>query len=124
MTKTSTGVQDLRRRIATKAKAEPGHRFWGLYSHVWKHDVLMEAYRSAKANRGSPGFDEKCFEDVENEGLQNLIESLSSELRNGTYKHLPLREIKIPKDNGKVRIIKIACIRDRVVQGALKIVLE
>jgi RNA-directed DNA polymerase len=124
MTKTSTGVQELRRRIATKAKAEPDHRFWGLYSHVRKHDVLMEAYRDAKANRGAHGVDGKTFEDVENEGLQILIETLSQELCEGTYRHSPLREVRIPKDNGKERIIKIACIRDRIVQGALKTILE
>jgi len=124
MIKTSIGVQALQRRIATRAKAEPGHRFWGLYCHVWKHDVLLESYRQAKANRGSHGIDGKSFDDVENEGVLNLIESLSRELREGTYRHMPLREVRIPKDNGKERIIKIACIRDRVVQGALKTLLE
>jgi RNA-directed DNA polymerase len=52
MTTTSIGVQELRTRIGAKAKAEPQHRFWGLYTHVWKLDVLREAYRLAKENNG------------------------------------------------------------------------
>ena len=55
MTKTSIGVQELRKRIGEKAKAAPEHRFWGLYAHVWKLDVLGEAYRLAKQNNGAPG---------------------------------------------------------------------
>ena len=88
MTKTSTGVQELRRRIATKAKADANHRFWGLYCHVWKQDVLHEAYRAAKANRGAAGSDNKNFTDVEVEGVGQLIEALSQELQNCTYKPL------------------------------------
>jgi len=124
MRKTSLGVQDLRRRIATKAKAEANHRFWGLYCHVWKLDVLLEAYRQAKANKGAPGSDGITFADVENQGLYQLIETLSTELKESTYIPLPLRIVKIPKGDGKERTIKIAAIRDRIVQGALKIVLE
>lgn len=124
MRKTSLGVQDLRKRIATKAKADSSHRFWGLYCHVWKQDVLIEAYRLAKANKGAPGSDGKTFPDVEKEGLYTLIETLSTELKEGTYKPLPLRIVKIPKDDGRERTIKIAAIRDRVAQGALKLVLE
>lgn len=124
MIKTSINVQDLRRRIATKAKADKAHRFWGLYTHVWKHNILMAAYQSAKANNGVPGSDGKSFKDVENEGVDKLVESLSQELQSLSYRPLPLRIVKIPKDNGKERTIKIAAIRDRIVQGALKIVLE
>lgn len=124
MIKTSIGVQDLRRRIATKAKADSSHRFWGLYSHVWKHDALVTGYQMAKANRGAPGSDGKAFADVESEGLSSLIADLSKELQEGRYKPLPLRIVKIPKDDGKERTIKIAAIRDRIVQGALKVVLE
>jgi RNA-directed DNA polymerase len=51
MTNTSISVQDLRKRIGDKAKADPHHRFWGLYTHVWKLNVLEEAYRLAKGPR-------------------------------------------------------------------------
>ena len=124
MTTTSIGVQDLRTRIGEKAKAEPQHRFWGLYTHVWKLDVLREAYRLAKENRGAPGVDEVTFEQVEREGVEPLLERLSQELREKSYVPLPCRHVNIPKEGGKVRGLKIPAIRDRVVQGAVRLILE
>lgn len=124
MTKTSIGVQELRARIGAKAKAEPRHRFWGLYTHVWKLDVLGEAYRLAKANNGAPGVDGVSFKQVEAEGREQLLETLSRELREKTYQPLPCRPVKIPKEGGKTRGLKIPAIRDRVVQGAVRLVLE
>lgn len=124
MTKTSIGVQELRKRIGDKAKADPHHRFWGLYTHVWKLDVLREAYRLAKKNHGAPGVDGVTFEQVEAEGVEQLLANLSQELQDKTYRPLPCRQVNIPKDGGKVRGLKIPAIRDRVVQGAVRLVLE
>jgi RNA-directed DNA polymerase len=124
MTKTSVGVQDLRTRIGEKAKAEPQHRFWGLYTHVWKLDVLGEAYRLAKQNNGAPGVDGVTFAQIEAQGVDELLEALSKELREKSYRPLPCRQVNIPKEGGKVRGLKIPAIRDRVVQGALRLVLE
>jgi RNA-directed DNA polymerase len=124
MTKTSIGVQKLRTRIGEKAKAEPQHRFWGLYTHVWKLDVLREAYRLAKENRGAPGVDGVTFEQVEREGVEPWLERLSLELRDKSYVPLPCRHVNIPKEGGKVRGLKIPAIRDRVVQGAVRLILE
>jgi RNA-directed DNA polymerase len=70
MTKTSIGVQDLQQRIGEKAKADPQHRFWGLYTHVWKLDVLEAAYRLAKRNNGAPGVDGVTFAEIEAQGVQ------------------------------------------------------
>jgi RNA-directed DNA polymerase len=124
MIKTSIGVQELRTRIGEKAKAEPQHRFWGLYTHVWKLDVLSEAYRLAKENNGAPGVDGVTFEQVEREGVERLLERLSQELRDRSYVPLPSRHVNIPKEGGKVRGLKIPAIRDRVVQGAVRLILE
>jgi RNA-directed DNA polymerase len=124
MTKTSIGVQELRTRIGEKAKAEPQHRFWGLYTHVWKLDVLREAYRLAKSNNGAPGVDGVTFERVECEGVERLLENLSQELHDKSYVPLPSRHVNIPKEGGKVRGLKIPAIRDRVVQGAVRLILE
>ena len=124
MIETSIGVQELRARIGAKAKAEPQHRFWGLYTHVWKLDVLREAYRLAKANHGAPGVDGVTFERIEEEGLEPLLEQLSQELRDKTYRPLPCRQVNIPKEGGKTRGLKIPAIRDRVVQGAVRLILE
>ncbi len=57
MIMTSIGVQELRKRIGAKAKADPRHRFSGLYTHVWKPDVLREAYRLAKNSHGAPALE-------------------------------------------------------------------
>jgi RNA-directed DNA polymerase len=124
MTKTSIGVQELRARIGEKAKAEPQHRFWGLYTHVWKLDVLREAYRLAKQNNGAPGVDGVTFEQLEAQGVEGLLEALSQELRDKSYRSLRCRQVNIPKEGGKVRGLKIPAIRDRVVQGALRLILE
>ncbi len=124
MTKTSIGLQELRRRIGAKAKAEPQHRFWGLYTHVWKLDVLREAYRLAKKNNGAPGVDGVTFKQIGAKGLEPWLEELSDELKNKTYRPLPCRLVNIPKEGGKMRGLKIPAIRDRVVQGAIRLITE
>lgn len=124
MTKTSIGVQELRTRIGEKAKADPQHRFWGVYTHVWKLDVLREAYRLAKQNNGAPGVDGVTFEQIEREGVEPMLAALNQELRDKSYLPLPCRHVDIPKEGGKVRGLKIPAIRDRVVQGAVRLILE
>ena len=124
MTMVSIGVQDLRKRIGEKAKAEPQHRFWGLYTHVWKLDVLREAYRLAKSKNGKPGVDGVTFVKIEAQGVEVMLSTLSDDLKNKTYQSLPCRQVKIPKEGGKERTLKIPAIRDRVVQGAVRLILE
>ena len=124
MIKTPIDLQDLRRRLYVKAKAEPSWRFWGLYVHVCKHETLQEAYRLAKANNGAPGIDGVTFEAIEAGGLDAFIDRLHQELVERTYRPLRLRKVAIPKDGGGSRGLSIPTIRDRVVQGALKLILE
>src|SRR5215210_9539821 len=124
MTKASIDLQDLRRRIYVKAKAEPSWRFWGLYVHVCKMETLRAAYAMAKQNDGAPGVDGVTFEAIEAQGAEALLEQLRDELTGHTYQPLPARRQEIPKDGGKVRVLSIPAIRDRVVQGALKLILE
>ncbi|MGE3348557.1 MAG: group II intron reverse transcriptase/maturase [Ramlibacter sp.] len=125
MTKTFDSLQDLRRGIYVKAKAEPSWRFWGLYVHVCKMETLQEAYAMAKKNNGAPGMDGVTFADIEAQGAERYIEQLRTELIERTYVPLRSRKKEIPKDGGsKVRVLSIPAIRDRVVQGALKLILE
>jgi RNA-directed DNA polymerase len=124
MIKASIDLQDLRRRIYVKAKAEPSWRFWGLYVHVCKTETLREAYEMAKKNDGAPGVDGVTFEAIEAQGADALLEQIRDELIGRSYKPLPARRQEIPKDGGKVRVLSIPAIRDRVVQGALKLILE
>ncbi len=124
MTKTPINLQDLRRRIYAKAKAEPSWRFWGLYVHVCKIETLQAAYKLAKANNGAPGMDGVTFEAVESAGREEFLEQLREELSSGTYMPERVRRVGIPKSGGKLRMLSIPALRDRVVQGALKLILE
>jgi RNA-directed DNA polymerase len=124
MIKPPIDLQDLRRRIYVKAKAEPSWRFWGLYVHVCKRETLDEAYWMAKKNNGAPGVDGVTFEAIEAGGVDIFLEQIRDELVQGTYRPLRNRKQAIPKDGGKSRVLSIPAIRDRVVQGALKLILE
>ena len=124
MTKTSIDLQDLRRRIYVKAKADTSWRFWGLYVHVCKMETLREAYTLAKRNEGAPGSDGVTFAAIEAQGVEVFLKQIEDELIGRTYKPLAARKQEIPKDGGKVRLLSIPAIRDRVVQGALKLILE
>ena len=124
MIKASISLQELRRKIYIKAKADKQWRFWGLYGHITKPEVLQEAYRLAKANKGAPGIDGRSFDDVEQEGLEGFLEGIRQELLEQTYRPRPNRRVEIPKGNGKTRLLGIPTIKDRVVQGAVKLILE
>jgi RNA-directed DNA polymerase len=125
MTKSPSSLQDLRRRIYVKAKAEATWRFWGLYVHVCKRETLQEAYQMAKSNHGAPGIDGITFEVIEESGVESFLKQIQDELVHNTYRPMPVRKKEIPKDGGtKVRVLSIPAIRDRVVQGALKLILE
>jgi len=124
MTKAPISLQDLRRRLYVKAKTEPTWRFWGLYVHVCKRETLQQAYRLAKANDGAPGIDGVTFEAVEAEGVEGFLDQLRKELVERTYRPRKARKMEIPKGGGQMRQLSIPSIRDRVVQGALKLILE
>ncbi len=124
MTKTPIDLQDLRRRIYAKAKAEPEWRFWGLYVHVCKMETLASAYEMARRNDGAPGIDGVSFDAIEAAGVGAFLKRIQDELTSRTYRPTRNRRKEIPKGNGKVRVLGIPTIRDRVVQAALKLILE
>jgi len=124
MTKAPISLQDLRRSLYVKAKAEPTWRFWGLYVHICKMETLREAYQMAKSNNGAPGIDGVTFAAIEESGPETFLKQIRDELVANTYRPMPARKKEIPKDGGKVRVLSIPAIRDRVVQGALKLILE
>ena len=125
MTTTPVGLQDLRRKIYAKAKAEPHWRFWGLYVHVCKRETLRAAYALAKENDGAPGSDGVTFEAIEAQGVEGFLEQIRDELIRRSYVPLRARKKEIPKEGSiKMRTLSIPCIRDRVVQGALKLIVE
>jgi RNA-directed DNA polymerase len=124
MIKASINLQDLRRKIYRKAKSDKTWRFWGLYVHVCKMETLQVAYKDVKENNGAPGIDGVTFEDIEKAGGEVFLEQIRTELVSGTYRPERNRIKEIPKGKDKVRILGIPTIRDRVVQGALKLILE
>jgi RNA-directed DNA polymerase len=88
-------------------------------------ETLREAYQMARRNGGAPGIDGVTFEAIEESGAESFIVQIRDELVTNTYRPMPARKKEIPKDGGKkVRILSIPAIRDRVVQGALKLILE
>ena len=124
MIKTPVNLQELRRRIYLNAKSDKAHKFWGIFVHVAKMETLEEAYRIAKSNGGAPGVDGQTFDDIESTGREAFLHGIREELVSRKYQPGANRKHEIPKGNGKVRVLQIPCIRDRVVQGALKIILE
>src|SRR5437588_3347480 len=124
MTKTPSSLQDLSKSLYDKAKAEPTKRFWGLYVHVCKMETLQEAYEMTKKNDGAPGIDGVTFEVIEESGAESFLRQIRDELITNAYRPMRARKKEIPKDGGKVRVLSIPSIRDRVVQGAVKLILE
>ncbi len=124
MTKPTIELQELRARIGQRAKSAPTHKFWGLYVHIVKRTTLEAAYLDAKRNRGASGSDGETFERIEEAGREEFLAVLAAELSSGSYKPRAYRRREIPKGGGRVRTISIPTIRDRVVQGAIRLVLE
>lgn len=124
MIKPTISLQDLRRRIYVKAKTEKSWKFWGLYSHMYKLETLEAAYKLAKQNNDAAGIDGVTFEIIERAGLKRYISEIQMELATETYRPMRSRKHTIPKANGKFRILSIPAIKDRIVQGAVKLILE
>jgi RNA-directed DNA polymerase len=117
-------VRTLQRKLYVKAKAEPEFRFYQLYDKVWRADILAHAYAQARSNAGAPGVDGVTFEQIETEGLEAWLSALCEDLRAKTYRSQPVRRVLIPKPGGGERPLGIPTIRDRVVQTAVKLVIE
>ena len=117
-------IQTLQRKLYLKAKREPTYRFYALYDKVYRPDVLEHAYALSKANRGAAGVDGVGFDDVESYGRERFLSELRDELREKRYKPDAVLRVMIPKANGGERPLGIPTIRDRVVQAAVKLIIE
>ncbi len=124
MIKPTISLQELQAKIGARAKSAPTHRFWGLYVHIKKFEVIEAAYLNAKKNNGAPGVDGVTFEQIEDEGRDEFLRGIVMILEQESYSPQPYRRRDIPKENGKFRTISIPTIRDRVVQGAVKLIME
>jgi group II intron reverse transcriptase/maturase len=117
-------VRQLQRRLWSAAKRQPGRRFHALYAHVLRSDVLREAWRRVKANRGAAGVDVETLADVEAYGVERMLDEVQDALKEGRYRAPAVLRRYIPKADGKKRPLGIPTVRDRVVQAAVKLVLE
>jgi RNA-directed DNA polymerase len=117
-------VRELQRRLWTAAKQSPERRFHALYDRAYRGDVLWEAWERVRENRGAAGVDRVTLADVEAYGVGRMLGELQRDLREGTYRPAPVRRREIPKPDGGKRPLGIATVRDRVAQGAAKLVLE
>lgn len=117
-------VRQLQRRLWVAAKRSPERRFHALMDRIWRRDVLQEAWRRVKKNRGAAGVDAMTLAVVEQYGVERLVEELAVTLRAGTYRPQPVLRRYIPKADGRQRPLGIPTIRDRVAQMAATLVLE
>ncbi len=118
-------VRALQHALYRAAKADPGRRFHPLYDKVCRRDVLWRAWAAVRSNNGAPGIDKITLAAVEEYGIDRLLGELAGELREGRYRPLPARRVFIPKPGSREqRPLSIPPVRDRIVQAALKIVLE
>jgi RNA-directed DNA polymerase len=118
-------VRELQRTLYRAAKAGPGRRFHALHDKVYRSDVLGRAWELVRANRGAAGIDKQTIAEVEEYGVAELLEELAADLKAGRWRPLPARRVFIPKPGREERRpLSIPTVRDRVVQAAVKIVIE
>jgi len=117
-------VQELQRKLYLKAKSEANFRFYALYDKIHRMDFLKKAWQKVRANHGSSGIDGKTIKDIEEEGVDEFLRGIQEELKMREYRPSPARRVYIPKPDGKLRPLSIPTIKDRVVQMALKLVIE
>jgi len=117
-------VRELQRALYRAAKRSENRRFYALYDKVYRKDILRRAWEKVKANRGAAGVDGQTIQTIEESGVEAFIDQLQRQLKEGQYRPQAVRRVNIPKPDGRQRPLGIPVVRDRVVQAALKIVVE
>jgi RNA-directed DNA polymerase len=117
-------VRELQRKLYVCAKQSKTRRFHALYDRIYRGDILWEAWRRVRSNRGAAGVDAETIKAIEQRGVGEFLAEIEAALREGRYRPLPVRRRYIPKEPGKQRPLGIPTVRDRVVQMAAKLVIE
>lgn len=121
---TKDKVRQLQRKLYQSAKRNSVRRFHAVFDKVYRKNILFQAWKQVKSNKGSAGIDKQFIFDVECYGVDKLILEIQEELKEGNYEPPVIRRAYIPKGNGKERPLGIPTVRNRIVQTAAKIVLE
>lgn len=121
---TPNKVRELQRKLYLKSKAEKRYRFYSLYDKVCRLDILVEAWKQVRANKGACGVDGKTIEMIETNGVESFLKQLQKELISKTYQPQTVKKVLIPKADGSQRPLGIPTVKDRVVQTAVKVVIE
>jgi RNA-directed DNA polymerase len=122
--RTRDKTRELQRALYRAAKASASRRFHALYDKVYREDILRRAWREVKANAGAAGVDGRTISVIEQYGVEQFLEELAADLKQGRYRPQPVRRVFIPKPDGRQRPLGIPTVRDRIVQAAAKVVLE
>lgn len=117
-------VQGLQRKLFVAAERSRNRRFHALMDRIWRSDVLLEAWKRVRANHGAAGIDGETIAAVEAGGVESFLGSIQEELSEGRYRPCPVRRQYIPKPDGRERPLGIPTVKDRVVQQAVKLVIE
>ena len=123
-TQAALKVQELQRKLYRAAKAQPKRTFGILYDKVCSEMVVRTAFEQVRRNRGAAGVDGVTIESIEASGVERFLAELREELRQETYRPMPVRRVYIPKADGKQRPLGIPRVKDRVAQAAVKLVIE
>jgi group II intron reverse transcriptase/maturase len=118
-------VRELCDSLQACAKMSRTRRFHALYAHLYRSDVLWEAWKRVRRNRGAAGVDKQTLAAIEKEGVRAFLGKLQADLRAGRYRPSPVRRRYIEKEGSdKQRPLGIPTCRDRVAQMAAKLVVE
>lgn len=122
---TDPKIHSLRTKLASKAKQEPNFRFYCLYGQILRMDLLKVAWNQVRENGGGAGIDEVSLKSFDNEDkVTDFLCSIQKELKEKSYRPLPVKRVYIPKPNGKLRPLGIPTVKDRIVQAAVRLILE
>ena len=117
-------VRVLQETLYRAAKENLRRTFGVLYDKVCRWEVLWEAWYRVRRNRGAPGVDGRTIEAIKAQGEVEFIRGIQAELVAKQYRPVAVRRVFIPKGRGRFRALGIPVVKDRIIQGAVRLVLE